>query len=66
MNGDPKGSGTVCLHQRKFDLLRRFPVPDSLLPGAFTRTDSRCGKPICQCADCSGRGRIEKMTVDLL
>jgi hypothetical protein len=58
MIGDPKGSGAVRAHQLKFDLLRRLPIPDNLLPGAFIRTHSRCGKPTCHCADSDGRGHV--------
>ena len=48
MNGAPRGPQAARLGQRKFDLL----------PGAVTRTDSRCGKPACRCADSDGRGHV--------
>jgi hypothetical protein len=39
------------LRQRKADLLRRFPIPDDLLPGSLSQSHLRCGKPTCHCAD---------------
>jgi hypothetical protein len=42
------------LRQRKFDLLRRFPIPADALPGSLSLTHLRCGKPACHCAE--GRG----------
>ena len=51
MNGEPKGPQAARLRQRKFDLLRRFSIPDDLLPGTLTQTHSRCGRPSCHCAD---------------
>ena len=47
---DPKGPHAARLRQRKFDLLRRFPIPDDLLPGSLSLSRSRCGKPSCHCA----------------
>jgi len=64
MNGGPKGPQAARLGQRKCDLLRRFPIPDNLLPGAVIRTNSRCGKPTCHCVEPGGR--IEKVKLDLL
>ena len=51
MYGDPKGSEAARFRQRKFQVLRRFPLPDDLLPGALTESHTRCGKPGCHCAD---------------
>ena len=51
MTGEPKGSQAARLRQRKFDLLRRFSIPDNLLPGTLTQTHSRCGRPTCHCTD---------------
>jgi hypothetical protein len=39
------------LRQRKAELLRRFPIPDLLLPGSLSQSDLRCGKPTCHCAN---------------
>jgi hypothetical protein len=58
MSGAPKGPQAARLRQRKFNLLRRFPIPDHLLPGALTQTHSRCGKPTCHCADPKDPGHI--------
>jgi hypothetical protein len=50
----PKGSLASRLRQRKFALLRQFPIPDDLLPGSLIRDYTRCGKPSCHCA--KGKG----------
>ena len=50
----PKGPLASRLRQRKFALLRQYPIPDNLLPGSFTRGYTRCGKPTCHCA--KGKG----------
>ena len=47
---DPKGLQAARLRQRKFDLARRFAVPDDLLPGSLSVSHLRCGKPSCHCA----------------
>ena len=46
----PKGSQAARLRQRKFELLRRFPIPPDLLPGSLSLTHRRCGQPTCHCA----------------
>ena len=46
----PKGPQAARLRQRKFELLRRFPVPADLLPGSLSLTHRRCGQPTCHCA----------------
>ena len=50
----PKGSLASRLRQRKFELLRQFPIPDDLLPGSLVLDYTRCGKPSCHCA--KGKG----------
>jgi hypothetical protein len=50
MNGEPRGPQASRLRQRKFHLLRRFPIPSDLLPGVLTRSYTRCGNPRCHCA----------------
>lgn len=50
----PKGPEAARLRQRKYQLLRRFGLPDELLPGCLSLTHRRCGKPTCHCA--SGQG----------
>src|SRR5437899_12744953 len=54
MNGEPRGPQASRLLQRKFQLLRRFPIPPDLLPGALTRSYTRCGNPRCHCAGDKG------------
>jgi hypothetical protein len=58
MNGEPKGPQAARLRQRKFDLLRRFAIPDNLLPGTLTQTNYRCGRPTCHCADPKDPGHV--------
>lgn len=48
--GEPTGPEAARLRQRKYDLLRRFPIPDDLLPGSLSLSHLRCGKPSCHCA----------------
>jgi len=38
------------LRQRKFQLLRRFHIPEDALPGSLSLSHLRCGKPTCHCA----------------
>lgn len=56
MNVRPKGPQASRLRQRKFELLRRFQLPDELLPGSLSVSHTRCGKPTCHCA--SGEGHL--------
>lgn len=50
MWSDPRGAQAARLRQRKFEFLRRFAIPPDLLPGALTRSYTRCGHPRCRCA----------------
>src|SRR5574337_695378 len=50
MYGEPTGPQAARLRQRKFDLARRFQIPDDLLPGSLSLSHLRCGKPTCHCA----------------
>jgi hypothetical protein len=54
MKIEPKGPLASRLRQRKFALLRQFPIPDDLLPGSVVLNYTRCGKPTCHCA--KGKG----------
>jgi hypothetical protein len=54
MKDEPKGPQASRLRQRKFELVRRFQLPDDLLPGSLSRSHLRCGKPTCHCADGPG------------
>lgn len=51
---EPRGPQASRLRQRKFELLRRFRIPDDLLPGSLSRSHLRCGKPTCHCAQGEG------------
>ena len=50
----PKGPQAARWRKRKFDLAKRFAIPDDLLAGSLTRSITRCGKPSCHCADGEG------------
>ena len=54
MNHEPKGPLAARLRQRKFELLRRFSIPQDLLPGSLSLSYTRCGKPTCRCAQGKG------------
>ena len=47
----PRGPLAARLRQRKAELLRRFRIPDDLLPGSLSQSHLRCGKPTCHCAN---------------
>jgi hypothetical protein len=51
---DPKGSQASRWRQSKFALLRRFVLPEDLLPGSLTLCSTKCGKPTCHCAKGEG------------
>ncbi len=46
----PTGSDASRLRQRRSALIRRFHLPDELLPGSLSLSHVRCGKPTCHCA----------------
>jgi len=50
----PPGPLAARLRQRKFQLLRRFHIPEDALPGSLSLTHLRCGKPTCHCAEGPG------------
>jgi hypothetical protein len=54
MKDEPRGPQASGLRQRKFELVRRFHIPDDLLPGSLCLSQLRCGKPTCHCAHGSG------------
>jgi hypothetical protein len=47
---EARGRQASRLRQRKFELVRRFQLPDDLLPGSLSLSHLRCGKPTCHCA----------------
>lgn len=51
---EPKGLVASRLRQRKFQLARRYNIPDDLLPGSLSLTHTRCGKPVCHCSSGDG------------
>jgi len=54
MNNEPQGPLASRLRQRKFELARRFHIPDDALPGSLSLTHLRCGKATCHCAHDQG------------
>jgi hypothetical protein len=50
----PRGPLASRLRQRKFQLVRRFQIPEEALPGSLSLTHLRCGKPNCHCAEDRG------------
>jgi hypothetical protein len=54
MKIEPKDAQASRLRQRKFELVRRFHLPEDLLPGSLSLSHLRCGKPTCHCADGPG------------
>jgi hypothetical protein len=54
MKDRARGSFASRLRQRKFQLLRRFHIPEDALPGSLSLTHLRCGKPTCHCAQDRG------------
>jgi hypothetical protein len=51
---EPRGPLAASLRRRKFDLARRFQIPENLLGGSLSQTHTRCGATGCHCA--SGEG----------
>jgi Family of unknown function (DUF6788) len=54
MNQEAQGPLASRLRQRKFQLVRRFHIPQDALPGSLSLTHLRCGKPTCHCAEDRG------------
>lgn len=54
MDIEPRGAQAARLRQHKFELMRRFHLPDDLLPGSLSLSHLRCGKPTCHCAQGEG------------
>ena len=54
MRNEPRGPQAARLRQRKFELLKRFPLPPDLLPGSLTLSRTRCGHRRCHCAKGEG------------
>ena len=45
------------LRRRKYELVRRFGLPENALGGHLAMTYRRCGKPTCHCAEGPGHPR---------
>jgi hypothetical protein len=59
---EPRGPQASRLRQRKFELVRRFQLPDDLLPGSLSFSHLRCGKPTCHCAQDKQRHPVWSLT----
>ena len=49
-----RGAQASRLRQRKYAVAPDYPIPDELLPGSLVRSETRCGKPTCHCAQGAG------------
>jgi hypothetical protein len=47
---DAKGKKAAALRRRKYELVRKYGIPEDLLPGSLSLTYRKCGKPNCWCA----------------
>lgn len=54
MKTQPKGPQAARIRQRKYELMRRFQIPEDLLPGSLSQQYARCGKANCHCRDGEG------------
>src|SRR3989442_667704 len=54
MKIDPKSPEASKLRQRKFELIRRFRLPERFIGGSLSETHRRCGKATCRCARAEG------------
>jgi len=54
MKAQPKGPQAARIRQRKFELIRRYNIPDDLLPGSLSMHRARCGKANCHCKQGEG------------
>jgi hypothetical protein len=50
----PKGLQAARIRKRKYELIRRFQIPDDLLPGSLSLQYHNCGKANCHCANDEG------------
>jgi hypothetical protein len=46
-----KGKRAAELRKQKFELVKRYHIPEDLLPGSLVVTYRRCGKATCRCVD---------------
>jgi len=50
----PKGPEAAQIRQRKHQLIRRYQIPEDILPGSLSLHRTRCGKSNCRCAQGEG------------
>ncbi len=48
------GAQAARVRRRKYALAEDYAIPDDLLPGSLVRSETRCGKPTCHCAQGPG------------
>lgn len=51
-----KGPAAARLRKRKYQLLRKFKLPENAVAGSLSLTHRRCGKPNCHCASEKSKG----------
>lgn len=73
---EAKSKEASQLRQQRFQIARRFGIPQSLIGGGLSKSRRRCGKPTCRCASgaghpqwalslsCDGARHVEKLPVD--
>jgi hypothetical protein len=49
-----RGAQASRVRQRTYALAEPYQIPDDLLPGSLVRSETRCGKPTCHCAEGAG------------
>jgi hypothetical protein len=49
-----RGAQAARWRQRKYALAQAYHIPNDLLPGSLVRSETRCGKPTCHCAEGTG------------
>jgi hypothetical protein len=71
-----RGAQASRWRQRTYALTEEYQIPDDLLPGSLVRSETRCGKRTCRCAEgpghpawsltfmLKGRKRVERIPAE--
>jgi uncharacterized protein DUF6788 len=54
MKIEPRGIKASNVRKRKYDLIRKYSLPEDLLPGSLSQAYRKCGKANCHCAEGEG------------
>jgi hypothetical protein len=54
MKNRPTGPDAARWRKRKYDQLKRYEIPEDILPGSLSHSTVTCGKPTCHCATGEG------------